>query len=175
MENKKATEEIHEAQWQTIETVYKTDSEKLTRQLGFILIIRGWAITLFAGIFTASVAYKIPELSIVGVIVLLVFFYAEATYDAYRVLLLKRINEIERNFLSKRVADLEIKLNLKERALSKSFPLFIEAEKLPDNLRDATKYASKRPVRFCTYLLLISVLVLYEIITRLQTYVTSMN
>ena len=175
MEDKNTNQQTYHNLWKIIETVYKTDSEKLQRQLGFILIIRGWAITLFAGIFTASVAYKIPELSIVGIVVLLIFFFAEVRYDAFRVLLLKRISEIERNFLSKGVADLETMLELKEKSLSKSFPLFKEADNIPFDMKAATKHACKRPVRLVTYLLFISIFILYEIATRLQMLLSSMN
>lgn len=153
-------------EWNAIEVVYKADADKITHQLQFCLIFRGWAITVFVGMLTALIVYRIPAISIAGITALLLFFYSECRYDARRIIFLKRINDIEENFLCRRITDLKTKLNIAKDVMSQSFPLFLD-EELTYNLKKAEKLAVKRPTRLCTYTLLITMLVVFGIIAQL--------
>ena len=153
-------------EWRIVEAIYKADTERITHQLQFCLIFRGWAITIFVGMLTALIVYRIPMISLAGIIALLLFFYSECRYDSRRIIFLKRINDVEENFLCRKIEDLKVKLNISKNVMTRSFPLFSD-EELTYDLKKAEKLAAKRPTRLWTYTLLIVVLVVFGIAAQL--------
>jgi hypothetical protein len=149
--------------WHIIEAVYKADIDRLNQQLHFCLIFRGWAITIFVAVLTAQIVYHVPSASIAGVIAILVFFYSECMYDARRIIFLKRINDIEKNFFSRKVADLKTELNIDNSVMEKSFPLLADKE-LTYDTRKSLLLAIKSPVRLMTYAVMIIALIVSVII-----------
>lgn len=154
-------------EWQILETIYKTDVDGMFRTLQNCLIFRGWAITIFAGMLTASIISELPLISFMGIFPLVVFFYSEVRYDARRIIYQKRISDIEEHFMSSRINDLKTRLNINRNVLSQSFPLFADA-KLTYNYGKAQNLATKRPVRLLTYIFLCLVLGVFGIYKTLS-------
>jgi hypothetical protein len=125
-------------EWRIVEAIYKADTERITHQLQFCLIFRGWAITIFVGMLTALIVYRIPMISFAGTIALLLFFYSECRYDSRRIIFLKRINGVEENFLCRKIEDLKVRLNISENVMTRGFPLFTD-EELTYDLKRAEK------------------------------------
>lgn len=159
-------------EWDAVEVIYFVDTDRITHQLQFCLVFRGWAITVFVAVLTALVVYRVSLISIAGIIALLLFFYSECRYDSRRIVFQKRINDVEKNFLSRRITKLKKKEHIGEHVMSEGLPLFPEdykkGEKLTYNLQKAEKLAFKRPVRLFTYTFLAIVLVVLAIIVQLH-------
>ncbi len=80
-------------------SAYSTDSQRLSDQLGFILGIRGWAITLFSGVLGSTVFVQRPNVALLEFLVIGAFYWIEASYDAYRFLLFRRVATLERELV----------------------------------------------------------------------------
>jgi hypothetical protein len=154
-----SSDEDRKEEWQAMELVYGVDAERVTKQLEFCLIFRGWAITIFAGVISAMFIYQKPLIAIAGIVSCAIFWYSECRYDARRMLFQKRINEIEGNVLHERTSSLEKRMKLEQNVLSQGFPLFTD-EPLTYDVKKAEKLARRRPVRLVTYSTLVTVLVI---------------
>lgn len=144
--------------WRILELMYKTNIDRIAAQLQFGLIFRGWAITIFAGIIVVLFTERLSIVVIPGIVALLLFFYSEVKYDAYRIVFQKRANMLERFFQS-RIDEMVAGLKLYELTQVTELPELIKAEATFD-LGKAEKLSAKSKVRLLTYSLLIAALIL---------------
>ena len=98
---------------ETVLSLYSADSAKLSAQLQDILIIRGWAISIFTLLIGSSIFLNEKLYSSLNFVVILVFYLLEVTYDAYRIVLVQRINVYESWLVEKVKLPSDIKAILK--------------------------------------------------------------
>lgn len=139
---------------ETVLSLYSADSAKLSAQLQDILIIRGWAISIFTLLIGSSIFLNEKLYSSLNFVVILVFYLLEVTYDAYRIVLVQRINVYESWLVEKVKLPSDIKAILKTN--------MVKTE--PYTMKVARIKAILHPVRLFVYIVLTAATLLYLIL-----------
>lgn len=135
----------------TVLSLYSTDSSRLTAQLQYLLIIRGWAVSLYSLLLASSILIEIRLMAAIDLIIIPVFFALEIVYDSYRVLFYQRVMVYEK-WLSTH-ANLPEEIN---NVLSGEKFLDMES-----TLKAGRNYAARNPVRISLYVILTTIIVVY--------------
>jgi uncharacterized membrane protein len=139
---------------ETVLSLYSADSAKLSAQLQDILIIRGWAISLFTLLIGSSIFLNEKLYSSLNFVVILVFYLLEVTYDAYRIVLFQKTKVYESWLVKNANLPSEIKAILNTN--------MVETE--PYSMNVARIKAILHPARLFVYIALTTVTLLYLIL-----------
>lgn len=150
-----------------IQTIYHQNSDQLQSQLRHVLVIRGWAITLFTATLGALALSKEPVVGLIGVLPLAMFWFMEAVYDSYRLRFALRNREIEQHLLRAIVAMIETKRELPS-VVSRLFPMAHIGDDIPISDGESLRRAITAKSRCIVYtsmfaILAVSSLLLYVI------------
>jgi len=134
-------------------SLYQCDIFQLQKQLSNLLLVRGWAITLFSAILGFAIAEKNSLLSLMGIFPIFFLYLLESVYDKYRLLYSTRIRDIEKKIFNK-------KLKTFAKNLADNYPIVDRDNKnLPYNEREAFMKALLLPSRVILYFILLFLLV----------------
>lgn len=124
--------------------LYATDSSKLSSQLQDILIIRGWAISIYSILIGGSIFLNQRLYSLFDFLIIIVFYLLEVTYDSYRIVLFHKTKIYEKWLVENAHIPSEIATALKND----------HVETKPITIKEARKKASSHSVRLFVYLTL---------------------